>query len=197
MVAMVLARAAAGDLTALDEYATWVRVAHPQAIWYKYTEADFEPLCRYPNHPAIVKTTEWLFNDKASPWYPILVRDEWQKELSLNALSSPLVAIPAFRKRVLQLLEDRQQVGHVKVTSNEKIALGVDWTERHQRFPTTPFARRRARKALSASAMPAPMDCRGWRARRSVNCSGRKRNAIGRWRPVPLLAAVRPPLTPG
>ena len=139
MVAMVLARAAAGDLTALDEYATWVRVAHPQALWYKYMKRTFEPLCRYPNHPAIVKTTEWLFNDKASPWYPILVRDEWQKELSLNALSSPLVAIPAFRKRVLQLLEDRQQVGHVKVTSNEKIVLGVDSDRETSTVPNDPL----------------------------------------------------------
>ncbi|MGO8749239.1 MAG: hypothetical protein ACLQNE_25040 [Thermoguttaceae bacterium] len=127
VVAMVLARAAAGDLSGLDEYAAWVRDAQPGTLWYSFRrDRVFEPLCRYPDRPAVAKTAEWLFNDKASPWYPILVRDEWQKQLSLDTLSSPLVTVPAFRKRVLQLLEDRQEVGHVTFTSNEKIALGLD-----------------------------------------------------------------------
>jgi hypothetical protein len=80
-----------------------------------------------------------LFNDKASPWYPILVRDEWQEQLSLDTLSSPLVTVPAFRKRVLQLLEDRQEVGHVTVTSNEKIALGLDRDRQTSTIPNDPL----------------------------------------------------------
>ncbi len=140
MVGLVLARAAAGDFSGLDEYAVWVRDAQPTRLWYSFRRNRvFEPLCRYPDRPALAKAAEWLFNDKASPWYPILVRDEWQKQLSLDALSSPLLAVPAFRKRVLQLLEDRQEVGHVTVTSSAKIGLGLDRDRETSTIPDDPL----------------------------------------------------------
>lgn len=142
LIPMVLARAAAGDFTGLDEYADLVRKAQPHWLSNGYDCRGifiFEPLCRYPDHPAVVKMAEWLFDDKASPWYPILISDERQKEPSIHKLSSPLVTMPAFRKRVLQLLENRREIGDVSVVSNEKIVLGVARSRETSTFPNDPL----------------------------------------------------------
>ena len=47
--------------------------------------------------------------------------------------------MPAFRKRVLELLEDRHEVGHIKVTSNEKISLGVAGGQEASTVPNDPL----------------------------------------------------------
>jgi len=118
IVPIILARAAAGDLAGLNDYAAWVHNAKPDDRGSGMARM-FEPLCRYPDHPAMVETAEWLFSDNKSPWYPIFLHSRWGKYPSLDLISGPLTAVPAFRKRVLQLLDDRQQLGLVAVTTQE------------------------------------------------------------------------------
>ncbi|MBN1910767.1 MAG: hypothetical protein JW818_13560 [Pirellulales bacterium] len=126
---LVLARAGTGDLAVLDDYATWVRRGEVGVM---------ELLYRYRDHPKMAETARRLFLDKASPWRPRLapVWASQQKRLSLAELRSPRITLPAFRERLLQLLEDREQVGQAVVESRERILLGLEHPD--EEASTTP-----------------------------------------------------------
>ena len=136
-IAMLLvARIDAGDTAALDRYAAWLRGAAPEVVLdvaQPFPRVGdrrgrlLAPLWEHPDHPAIAATTEWLLGGDGSPWNPVVTPqrtpDDW---ISVEPLRSPLVTLPAFRKQVARLLEDRRVAGHVEVVSDEEIHTGVE-----------------------------------------------------------------------
>jgi hypothetical protein len=137
---LLIARIDVGDLAALDQYAAWIRGVKPEDI--EYTTFGYvqpvrrfrhqirrllAPLWQHPDHPAIAATTEWLFNGEASPWNPIVSpRKTPEDSISVEPLRGPLMTLPAFRRQVARLLEDRREAGQVEVISNEEIRTGVE-----------------------------------------------------------------------
>jgi hypothetical protein len=133
MAQLILCRADLGDKNALDEYAEWVRTFKPDHILGNRDslEGILGPLGRYPEYPSITAASEWLFNDKASPWYPLLFRDGGTPaHVCCEPVQGPLLSIPALRKRVAQLLEDQREIGHAEVVNNETITTNLSdvWT---------------------------------------------------------------------
>ncbi len=133
LVQLLLARADAGDLDALDEYAAWIRSmkrisipGSPPSYPADSIEWMLAPLWEHANHPSIAAATEWLFSAKESPWNPLVAaRETPEGRVSVAALRSPLITLPAFRRHVARLLEDRREAGQVNVVGNEEIHTSV------------------------------------------------------------------------
>jgi hypothetical protein len=133
MAQLILCRADLGDKNALDEYAEWMRTVKPNDILGNRDSLEeiLGPLGRYPGDPSIAAASEWLFNDKASPWYPVLFRDGGAPaHVNCDLVQGPLLCVPAFRKRLAQLFEDQREIGHADVVNNETITTNLSnvWT---------------------------------------------------------------------
>jgi hypothetical protein len=98
-----------GNTNALTEYCVWIKSADQEKIDLYPIEA-FEPLCRHPEDPAASGTSEWLFNDAASPWSKL----PWQRSAFHDPLDSDLVKLPAFRKLLTRELEKQNLVGSME-----------------------------------------------------------------------------------
>jgi hypothetical protein len=124
LVRVTLARAMLKDDTALPEYMQLLHeVSLPAGSYYRMD--IFEPLLRYPDNPTVVAGAEWMFNDPASPWHAILRGDgalRCQDPRSLLG-RNPLLALPSFRKLVLQTLADTRVVGVAKIDSYQQISI--------------------------------------------------------------------------
>jgi len=130
LLQLLVARIDIGDLNALDEYVAWVRSVKPDSMPGTRAFPDtrqrlgktFAPLWQHADHAAIAEAAQWLFNSTESPFNPMIrPENDTDGETSLEPLRSPLLALPAFRKQVARLLEDRRNAGQVEVISNEEI----------------------------------------------------------------------------
>ena len=90
-----------------------VRYGRDGPAWRRSGSAD---------HPAIAAATEWLFNGKGSSGNPVVAPPNTPDgTISVELLRSPLMTLPAFRRQVGRLLEDRREAGRIEVVSNEEI----------------------------------------------------------------------------
>jgi hypothetical protein len=129
---LTLARAAAKDLRALDEYADGLGKGRPgwisslirgQDEWGRRTAVDvvLDPLWRYRTHPAIAKAAERLFADEHSPWTRLLEPDERAaQDRRWRHLRGPLLASEGFRKQVLRMLENKEGGGVYHAPEDDK-----------------------------------------------------------------------------
>lgn len=125
-IELILARAEIHDPQALEEFGRWARtVTRKQAddCWH----VVFTPLLQYSDEPAARATAEWLFNDQASPWNPIVRRDQGSPDgVSGEPLASVLLTLPAFRRQVARLLAERRPMGRATMTDNQTVELQVN-----------------------------------------------------------------------
>jgi Leucine-rich repeat (LRR) protein len=112
LVRFVRKRIQAGDRTALDEYADWIKTVGPQDASHSFLDL-LEPMWENPDYPAIVAAAKALFGDDASPWTKKFFRTFATRDL----LTTPLAGLPIVRKRLLAELEDKGPAG--KVTCHE------------------------------------------------------------------------------
>lgn len=114
---LTLAAVYTGADDALDRYALWIRRTSPDQL-VPYMEIALLPLARYPDRPAILKTSRWMFLDRASPWNPLLFhpgrRDVYWGDTKLLV---ELLRVPAFRGQMLEQLRRTEQAGTLEVIS--------------------------------------------------------------------------------
>ena len=118
LIKTYLERVEAGDTQALGDYAQWIRAADApklDKLAHMYGATFFAPVWSYPNDPAIVALTKWLFEDPSSPWS--LGKSGVDPTWVATSVRLPLVAVPAFRALLLRQLKSRQVVGNVEITS--------------------------------------------------------------------------------
>jgi hypothetical protein len=123
-VKMIDARLKAGDKSALDEYAVWLRGLRPAVLRRTWYGNIFLPLVDHGDHPKIAKSAAWLFNDPASPWVPLVGNksgnsdDGVENFLVAAAVSkifeTSLVRNPEVREAFLRELAVKKQIGTVE-----------------------------------------------------------------------------------
>jgi hypothetical protein len=107
-------RVGAGDVNALDEYASWLRTTTPKMLEYVVLDA-FKPLLAHPDHPALAEASQWLFNDPKSPWVPLVPEARGERMDFFHSLfPSPLIAVRGFREGVITALGDKTPLGTLK-----------------------------------------------------------------------------------
>lgn len=112
------ARAASGDLAALDPFPEIVRGLTEQDLMFPRASL-LDLMARYPDHPAMARAAEWLFNDPASPWLPKMRREHFQSLGSPWYLKPGMLKVAGFRKRLESLLDDTTELGTVTVHDNK------------------------------------------------------------------------------
>ena len=117
LVSTCLRRHELGDSQALSEYAQWLRAADAQKLdklAQMYGAFFLSPVWSYPDDPAMVSLSQWLFEDPKSPWStgPGGIDPDW----IATSVHNPLESIPAFRALILQGLRNKKVVGSVEVT---------------------------------------------------------------------------------
>jgi hypothetical protein len=120
-------RLKAGDSSALDDYAAWVRTVRPPDYGF-FPVQMFEPMWRHPDHPAIAAAANSLFDDPGSPWVPLFRPGDrgWQEGgFRAEMITSPLLGLEPFRKRVLAGLADLRENGSVEVDASGKVSVHV------------------------------------------------------------------------
>ncbi len=105
---LTLARVNSGDPTALNDYVSWLETA-PLKDLSPFGFVDFfEPLWRSPDDPAVVRGANFLFLDPHSVWVPLVQdRPYLNPDLFSKLLTSPLLALAAFRQAALASLADK------------------------------------------------------------------------------------------
>ena len=122
-----VARVRAGDPDAAREYAAWLRTTEPDRESSSELSPILDPLFRLPDDPAIAEAGEWLFGDPNSPWLSLLDAGKNRSMYyTLEKATSPLLCLPSFRKRLLDLLGDRTPIGEVSV---EPRNLKIKWDD--------------------------------------------------------------------
>ena len=106
---LTLLRDRAGDRSALDEYASWVKQIVPKSV--EHSAADsLKPLWTYPDRPSIDAATKAMFTDPKSPWLPLVSREQSRHYSTFeDPISSPLIALPWFREAVLEYMANHQE----------------------------------------------------------------------------------------
>jgi hypothetical protein len=123
-VELVEARVKAGDASALDDYADWVRDLRPAVLLQTWYGNIFWPLANHADHPKIAKSAAWLFNDPASPWVPLVGNKSGNSDSSIEnfrvaaavseIFETFMVRNPEVRKAFLRELNDKKEVGSVE-----------------------------------------------------------------------------------
>lgn len=115
---MTTALASMGDSGTLKEYAHWISEQTPAREASDAVVRTFEPMLRYPDNPDIAAAANHLFGRRESPWY-CLPKATGYREFGPDSdlVASSLIAVPAFRKNVLDNLADVSQVGTVSIES--------------------------------------------------------------------------------
>ena len=122
---LTLMRVAAGEPTALAEYAAEIRKSDP----YKdqpHTLDAFEPMWTYPDDPDVREAVRWLFNDPGSPWRAFLRNRNLgsygrRSFITTNLYASPLLMSAGFREAVLAALAIKSEWGTVRRTGQTEI----------------------------------------------------------------------------
>jgi hypothetical protein len=121
-------RVKGGDAAALDDYAAWARTTRPPVYGF-FAPEMFEPLWKYPDHPAIAAASIALFDDPASPWVPLFrPGDSGWGELGSRSdiITSPMLGAAPFRKQVLAGLADDRPAGSVQCDAAGKVTIVLD-----------------------------------------------------------------------
>ncbi len=108
-------RAKGGDGSALADYAAWIASVTPAATFANTTV--FEPLWLYPRDEKLANVAESLFNGPKSPWNPLVSRAGPTLSQKIDLISSPLLAVPAFRRQIARLLDDATPFGSATVNA--------------------------------------------------------------------------------
>jgi hypothetical protein len=106
LAALTTARIAAGDATALREYADWIVTTTPEQAQFA-AHNWFAPMIAHAGAPEMVRAATVLF--KSSPWVPLTAKRAGF--YSLELLGSDLVHVAAFRDHVLAELTDHAKLG--------------------------------------------------------------------------------------
>ncbi len=122
---LTLLRVKGGDASALDDYAAWVRTFDRPGHGFFATEV-FEPLWRYPDHPAIAAVAVALFDAPGSRWVPLFGPGDPGWAFGSEMITSPLLGVAAFRKRVLAGLADDRLAGSVQCDAAGKVSIAFD-----------------------------------------------------------------------
>ena len=90
-------------------------------------ESILQPMEENPDDPVIVKITEKLFLDPASPWLPFLGDDKnpnaWNQRDSM--IHSPMLGVAAFRRMLINTLGDRSILGTSRLDANGSLSYRV------------------------------------------------------------------------
>ncbi len=122
LVKTYLARAEFGDAGALGEYARWIRTADAGKLGklaHSYGATFFAPVWSFPEDPAIVELTKWLFADPHSPW--LLGASSNDPAWVAASLRLPLISVPSYRALILEELKSQRVVGKVERTAPDEI----------------------------------------------------------------------------
>ena len=130
MTKMYIQRAELGDDTAIDEYAKWVTDVTPsQAGWF--IDKLFEPMWRFHDRPAMIAAAEKMFNGAGSAWNPATaaVGSGIPFHDTQAAITSPLLGMAPFRRRILRELKNKKKAGIVTVgdRGSSTIVVGDGW----------------------------------------------------------------------
>jgi hypothetical protein len=106
---LALARAHAGDMQALDDYAAWLQTVTPAQFEWSFAEA-FEPLCKYATNAALEAAADRLFGNTNSAWSQL----PWKGTHFQDPIASDLVKVPAFRRLLVRELDKKAPCGSVE-----------------------------------------------------------------------------------
>lgn len=124
---LALLRDRAGDRSALDDYASWVKQIVPKSVEHSSTDS-LKPLWIYPDHPSIAAAAKAMFTDPKSPWLPLVSREQSRHYFTFeDPIASPLIVLPWFREAVLAALADRTKVGTVSPSEGGDMPYRMDW----------------------------------------------------------------------
>lgn len=122
---LTLRRAEAGDHQALAEYSQWLRSKTPKDVG-NYIGDIVEPIWRFPEHPAVAKTADEIFNGRDSPWNPLFQGDKHAAGYHISCLfQTPLIGMPVFRKHLIRQLANRQVAGAIKVKTHVRMEITI------------------------------------------------------------------------
>ncbi|HEY1549190.1 MAG TPA: hypothetical protein VGG28_15300, partial [Kofleriaceae bacterium] len=107
---LTTARIAAGDDTALADYASWIVSTTPDQAEFDAL-AWFAPMIAHAKTPAIAAAAHTLFGTSA--WIPLLSKKA--SYYMLDLIDSDLVHVPAFRDYLVGELANRAKLGTVRV----------------------------------------------------------------------------------
>lgn len=104
-------RLQAGDASALDEYAEWIKTIGPKDASHSYRDVLY-PMWQYPDHAGIAAAAEAMFNTKGSPWTERFLRAFNTHELG----TTPMIGVAGFRKRYVVELADKRPAGKLNIS---------------------------------------------------------------------------------
>ena len=113
LTGLITARIAAGDTTALGEYAAWIVTTLPEQAQCA-ARRWFAPMIANPRAPEVVRAATTLFT--SSPWVPLTSKRSGFYMLEL--LGSDLIHVAAFRDHALSQLTNRTKLGTMTFQRN-------------------------------------------------------------------------------
>jgi hypothetical protein len=122
---MTIARVRGGDDKALLEYSQWLRTVSPSDVG-SYFKDIMEPLWRNPHNLHVNTITDWLFNNPASPWMPLLVKRTGSVYWVSDLLRTPLVSVAAFRTHLLRELANTAEAGTAKTDAEGRVSIAIN-----------------------------------------------------------------------
>jgi hypothetical protein len=111
---LTTARIAAGDATALADYASWIVTTTPAQAQFDAL-AWFGPMIAHARDPAIAAAAHTLF--ATSVWVPLLSKSA--SYYMLDLIDSDLVHVAAFRDYLIGELAHRAKLGTVRVRKGD------------------------------------------------------------------------------
>jgi hypothetical protein len=95
----------------VHDYVAWMRATTPSDFHF-FEPLVFMPLWRHPDNAKMAELARWLFLAQDSPWHPLheLKPIKWEE-----AITSPLVGVPAFRELLKRELANTSPIGDFQV----------------------------------------------------------------------------------
>ena len=154
IVLLTLERARAGDLKALDDYASWACAleARHYEQWQKNTRYPYdfcEPMWRFPTHPAISNAANFVFTRPESPMAGALSLTNGTKSYVAEKAGTRLMVFAAFRQLVMQGLRDTNMAGTATLGTNGYLSVLTPHVNAHSMIGTNYDA---SRTKLGATA---------------------------------------------
>jgi len=132
MVSLYEKRAETDDQTALSEYASWIARISPTEI-SETEETLFEPFWKNLGNADLAQTADRMFNGAGSEWNPLYKPQRKSIAATVDKLmETPIVGIPAVRTQFDRELDDRAELGIVRVsgtTDSGGLNITLPWTE--------------------------------------------------------------------
>jgi|GEM_PF-6521565 len=124
---------AAGDPAPAEWFANRLTSEDPANLLGNLRPA-LQPLINHPTNKSIRATMELAFNGEDGHWNPLLdLKEGYHQGNTLRPayLEFKLTTLPAFRKQLLRLLEDTDEIGTLRVLDDEAVSVAIDqgWVE--------------------------------------------------------------------